>query len=138
MKLSHIAIFVVVFVGLLTAMISIFSDGIRVYGGSETDLLNNYPGISSIVEDYNQTYTTFQGTPAQTGTVTNFFLNLDQMKAAITQLFNGFKYASLIVEPISEQFGIPPWATIMITTIVLIGLVMILVSAAIRWRLDHE
>lgn len=137
MKLSHVALFVVVFVGLLTGMVSIFSDGIRIYGGNETDLIGQYPGISQVVEDYNQTYNTFQGTTATTGD-SNFFLNLDKMKAAIQQLFNGFKYASLIVEPISNQFGIPPWATIMVTSIVLVGLVMILVSAAIRWRLDHE
>lgn len=138
MKLSHVAIFAVIFAGLLTGMVSIFSDGIRVYGGNETDILNDYPGISGVVSDYNETYTTFQGTSAQEGGSSNFFLNLDKMKAAITQLFNGFKYASIMVEPISESFGIPPWATMMLTSIILIGLTLLLVSAAIRWRLDHE
>jgi len=137
MKLSHTALFAVIFVGLLTGMVAIFSDGVRVYGGTDADILSDYPGISSIVSDYNQTYNTFQGTAASTGD-SNFFLNLDKMKAAMQQLFNGFKYASLLVNPISEQFGIPPWASIMVTSIVLIGLVLILVSAAIRWRLDHE
>ena len=137
MKLSHVALFVIIFISLTTAMVGIFSDGIRIYGGEDQEFLSEYPEISEIMEDYNQTYTTFQGTAANTGD-SNFFLDLDKMKAAMQQLFNGFKYVSLMVDPISEQFGLPPWFGIMIISIILIGLVVILLSAAIRWRIDHE
>lgn len=137
MKLSHVALFVVIFVGLLTGLISIFADGIAVYGGSDTNILTEYPQLSSIAADYNETYNTFQGTAAGTGD-SNFFLDLDSMKAAMQQVFNGFKYASIIVEPVSNTFNLPSWFTIMLTSIILIGLVILLVSAAIRWRLDHE
>lgn len=137
MKLSHVALFVVVFVGLLTGLITIFADGVAVYGGENTNILSEYPELSSVVQDYNETYSTFQGTAAGGGD-SNFFLNLDNMKAAVQQVFNGFKYASVVVEPVSDTFNLPSWITIMLTSIILIGLVITLVSAAIRWRIDHE
>lgn len=133
MRFSHLAIFMVVFVSILTAYTTLFADGIAIYGGDSTSILDEYPALSSIASDYNQTYSTFQGTSAAADD-SNFLLNLDRMKAAMQQLFNSFKYVSTIFDPLSNSLGVPTWFSVMVTILILIGLIALLINAAVRWN----
>lgn len=133
MRFSHIAVFMVVFVSILTAYTTLFADGINIYGGDSTTILDDYPALSSIADDYNQTYSTFQGTSAADDQ-SNFLLNLDRMKAAMQQMFNSFKYVSTVFDPLSRSLGIPTWFSVMVTILILIGIIALLINAAVRWN----
>jgi len=139
MKLTTILSFVIIFSLVVVAGAALYNDTAANYGiAQDENISNTYNNIQNYYGNIEDVENQVKGSDSATSDVTdnNFIASIKAMWSAVQLFFNNFAFVTSLSTDIGEDLGIPSVIIQAITGLVLLGLVALIVSIAVRWKVD--
>lgn len=136
MKLSAILTFLMVFSLAISGALLLYNDTGSNYGVTPNNQLQEkYSNINEYYGDINNTFSNIEGSESA-GEGSNFLVSLGRMWSSVKLFFNNFEFVSEVSSQAENDLKLPPIITTVIVGLILVSLVTLLISIAIRWRVD--
>lgn len=139
MKLTTILSFVIIFSLVAVAGASLYNDIAGNYNiALNENISNTYDSIQEYYGDIEEVENQVKGTDsaaADTGD-NNFIASIKAMWSSVQLFFGNFGFVLSLSNSVGQDLGIPAVVIQAITGLVLLGLVALIVSIAVRWKVD--
>jgi len=136
MKLNTIIIFMLIFSLTVVAGASLYDDVASQYGYSASTIGDDYNYISDLSVTTNGTYQSIKGSQSSGSSDSNFLVDLGTMWGVVKSLFNSAEFTQEATGQATKDLGVPSIVAGVFIALITISLITLLVSIAVRWKVD--
>ena len=136
MRLNTIIIFMLIFSLTIVAGVTLFNDVSGEYGYTASTIGDDYNYVQDLSATTNGSYQSIKGSQSSSSSDSNFLVDLGTMWGVVKSLFNSAEFTQEVTGQATRDLGIPSIVTGVFIGLVTIALITLLVSIAVRWKVD--
>jgi len=135
-RLNTIIIFMLIFSLTIVAGVTLFNDVSGEYGYTASTIGDDYNYVQDLSATTNGSYQSIKGSQSSSSSDSNFLVDLGTMWGVVKSLFNSAEFTQEVTGQATRDLGIPSIVTGVFIGLVTIALITLLVSIAVRWKVD--
>lgn len=139
MKITTILMFVFVFSFAVVAAAGLYNDVANNYDIThQSNASATYNKIQEQYADLEEVNNAVKGTDAagSDSDTSNFIANINSMWTSIQLFFNNIAFVTELTADVGDDLGIPEVAQQTIIAIILLSIIALIISVAVRWKVD--
>ena len=120
----------------IVAGVTLFNDVSGEYGYTASTIGDDYNYVQDLSATTNGSYQSIKGSQSSSSSDSNFLVDLGTMWGVVKSLFNSAEFTQEVTGQATRDLGIPSIVTGVFIGLVTIALITLLVSIAVRWKVD--